>query len=68
MKDKTLKLLERFCCCNCGNDFDKNSVEVMREDDNFVTYKISCQRCLNSFGIVFAGLENIKLKKLFRIK
>lgn len=68
MENAILKLLENLCCCYCSKTFNKNSVEIMRKDDMFTVYKITCQNCLNNFGIVFAGLENIKLKKLFRIK
>lgn len=68
MKDKIIKLLENFCCCDCGSYFSKNFVEIMRKDSEFVAYKITCQHCSNSFGLAFAGLENIKLKKIVRVK
>ena len=60
--DKDFSLLfKELCCSRCKNDFDENSVEIIREEPQLLVVKLTCQTCGKDFGISFLGLNNIKV-------
>lgn len=56
------KLFSNLCCSNCGQDFDKNSIFVLREEDGLFVLQVVCPVCKKSFGVAFLGMETLSVK------
>lgn len=64
IKRKISKLFSQLCCSRCKADFDENSVDIMRnEDDEMLVMKLNCQYCGKSFGVAFLGISDFDLKE-----
>lgn len=61
-KEKIIKLFSGFCCSDCKNDFDANSINILREEENLVVIQIICSNCKKSFGIALLGSNSIEEK------
>ena len=62
--DKDFSLLFKdLCCSRCKEDFDENSVEIIREEPRLLVIKLTCQHCGKDFGYSFLGLNNLKVEK-----
>lgn len=57
--DKFLFLFENMCCSRCKNDFDQNSVEIIREEPHLIVVHLTCQTCGKDFGISFLSTSNL---------
>jgi len=62
MKKNIDKLFANLCCSECGADFTEESINVLREEDEFSVLQIVCSNCKKSFGIAFLGESNFSLK------
>lgn len=62
MKRKVATLFKELCCSQCKEDFDENSVVIMREEDEMIVLKMVCQHCKKSFGVAFLGISDFDLK------
>lgn len=61
-KTKITRLFADLCCSQCKEDFDENSIKIMREDEGLYVIQVTCEHCSKSFGLAFLGLESITLK------
>ena len=61
-KKKIAKMFENLCCSDCKSDFDENSVNILRQEDNFFVINITCNKCHKSFGIAFLGINSVNMK------
>ena len=50
------KLISALRCSKCFREFDENSIQVMRFDEEVFVLKITCSHCFKSFGMAFLGL------------
>lgn len=71
---KISEMFANMCCSECHADFDENSIEILRIEEDFVIIKLTCSKCKKSFGIAFLGLgeetkysETIKDKQIFEL-
>lgn len=62
MKRKVATLFKELCCSQCKEDFDENSVVIMREEEEMIVIKMICQHCKKSFGVAFLGISDFDLK------
>ncbi len=58
MKYDFTTLLKNMCCSKCKADFDKNSVEIIREEKNLLVINLTCQNCGKEFGTAFLSINN----------
>ena len=69
MEKKLNELFRNMCCSKCRNDFDENSITIVRQEDsdeeNILVAKLCCQHCGKSFGLAFLGLNDIELKNKY---
>lgn len=56
------KMFVNLCCSACGADFTSESVNVIREEEEFSVLQIVCNKCKKSFGIAFLGHSNFAVK------
>lgn len=61
-KLKLKRLFADLCCSECKNDFDEDSIKILREEDGLYVVRVVCSHCQKSFGLAFLGLESITLK------
>lgn len=62
MKKKFSTLFKNLCCSQCKADFDENSVQIVREEDQMMVIRLVCEHCGKSFGVAFVGISDIELK------
>jgi len=63
MKKQQIKsLFSNLCCSQCKSDFDENSIEIVRDEDNLQVIRLHCKNCGKSFGLAFLGESNIEVK------
>ncbi len=62
MKMKIATLFKELCCSRCKSDFDEDSVEIMREEDEMLVFRLVCRQCGKSFGVAFLGIGDFELK------
>lgn len=62
MKKNINKLFSNLCCSECGADFTEESINVLREEDEFSVLQIVCSKCAKSFGIAFLGESGLAVK------
>ncbi len=64
MKKSEIKnLLSNMCCSVCKNDFNEESICIIREEKNLLVLQIVCLNCGKSFGIALLGNADIKENK-----
>ena len=61
-KKKILKMLNDLCCSDCRSDFDEDSIEIVRQEENLYVVRIICSNCNKSFGLAMMGLNSVKFK------
>ena len=57
------RLFSKLCCSNCKEDFDADSITLMRNDGELSVVQIKCTKCDKSFGLAFLGLNEDELKR-----
>lgn len=62
MKRKIATLFKELCCSRCKSDFDEKSVQIMREEDEMIVVRITCNECGKGFGVAFLGISDFDLK------
>lgn len=62
MKMKIAVLFKDLCCSKCKSDFNEDSIEIMREEDEMLVFKLVCRQCGKSFGVAFLGIGGFELK------
>jgi len=62
MKRKIATLFKDLCCSRCKVSFDEESVQIMREEDSMLVFKLTCEGCGKSFGVAFLGISDLDLK------
>ena len=63
MPDKIAVLLKELCCSTCKSDFDKTSIELIRQEESMLVVKLICRHCGKSFGMAFLGISDIEIKQ-----
>lgn len=58
MKRNINKLFANLCCSECKADFTEESINILREEEDFSVLQIVCSNCGKSFGIAFLGENN----------
>jgi hypothetical protein len=62
-KKNLAKLFENLCCSDCKADFDENSIDIIRnENDGLIAVKLTCSKCGKGFGMAFLGLKKENFK------
>lgn len=46
-----------MCCSECKNDFDEDSVKLIREEKNIKVFEIICGECGKNFGTAIMYTE-----------
>jgi len=62
MKRKIATLFKDLCCSRCKASFDEKSVQIMREENSMIVFKLTCEECSKSFGVAFLGISDFELK------
>lgn len=62
MKRKIATLFKELCCSVCKTDFDEQSVQIMRTEEELIVFKLTCQKCGKTFGVAFLGISDFELK------
>ena len=62
MKRKIATLFKDLCCSRCKANFDEKSVQIMREEDAMLVFKLTCEACSKTFGVAFLGISDFELK------
>ena len=62
MKRNINKLFANMCCSECGADFTEESINILREEDEFSVLQVVCSKCGKSFGIAFLGESGLAVK------
>lgn len=62
MKRKIATLFKDLCCSRCKEGFDEESVQIMREEDSMLVFKLACEKCGKTFGVAFLGISDFDLK------
>ncbi len=62
-KSKLKKLFSNMCCSQCKSDFDEESINIKREEENLLVLQIVCQKCGKSFGIALLGADENSIKE-----
>lgn len=59
LKNKAIFLFEDMCCSRCKNDFDENSIEIIREEPYLSVVHLTCQTCGKDFGYAFLSTTHL---------
>ena len=66
MNEKVLKkikvIFNNLCCSSCKNEFDENSITILKQEKGLITANLSCKFCGKDFGTTFIGLTNLDIK------
>ena len=54
-KSEIKNLLSNMCCSECKQDFNEQSVNIERSEENLLVLRIKCQNCGKSFGLALLG-------------
>ena len=57
------KLFANLCCSVCKNEFDENSIETIREENNLLTVHLVCKKCGKDFGTALLKLQASKIQE-----
>lgn len=61
-KRKVATLFKELCCSACKSDFDESSIQIMREEEDLIVFRLTCPSCSKGFGVAFLGLSDFELK------
>lgn len=66
MKRKITTLFKDLCCSACKSDFNEDSVDIMRreqdENQEMLVFRLACPSCGKNFGVAFLGISDFCLK------
>jgi len=62
MNFRIKRLFGNFCCSRCKEDFDENSVKILRNENGLCVIQLVCQNCRKSFGIAILGLNESEIE------
>ncbi len=62
-KSNIKKLLENMCCSVCRHDFDEDSIQIKRQENNLLVLQIICPECGKSFGLALLGTGDESIKQ-----
>ena len=62
MNRQIKRLFENLCCSRCKSDFDENSINILRQEDELCIVRLQCQNCRKSFGIAILGLNKQEIE------
>ena len=59
MVNKIDIMFKNLCCSRCKNDFDENSITILRKESEVLVINLHCNRCGKDFGVSFLGTKNL---------
>jgi len=57
-------LFSTLCCSRCKNEFDKNSIKILKRDCDIMVCSLSCAKCGKNFGDVVFNFNRKSEKHL----
>lgn len=66
------KIIQKFFsglkCGRCDNFFDKDSIELVREEENNVVVRVTCSACGKNLGLAILGVEKGEYKSSLKFE
>ncbi len=60
--------LKGMKCPRCGEGFDEDSFNIMRNEDGLLVLQVKCEKCEKGFGMALFGLSEDEIKSSFARK
>ena len=60
--EKIKVLFGNLCCSVCKNEFDEESITILRKEKGLLSANLSCKHCGKDFGTTFIGLSGQNIK------
>lgn len=57
------KFFSNMICAKCSKSFVEDSVNILREEDNYTVARVTCNACGKNIGIALLGLDKEDMKK-----
>lgn len=59
---------EKLKCNECDNYFSKDSVQLLRNEENNVVVRIKCAHCGKNLGLAILGLDKTEYKNSLKME
>lgn len=59
------KLFKGAHCPKCGNRFDFDDINIMRNEDGLIVFQLKCEKCEKGFGLALFGLGEDEIGNSF---
>ncbi|NLF84149.1 MAG: hypothetical protein GX568_09235 [Candidatus Gastranaerophilales bacterium] len=67
-----LEIIQKFFsglkCGRCDSFFDKDSIELVREEENNIVVRITCSACGKNLGLAILGIESGEYKNSLKFE
>lgn len=58
-----IEFFTKIKCSQCQHSFDKDSVKILRQEENCTVIRVTCSNCSKNIGLAIMGMDKEKSRK-----